>query len=204
MNTDSEFYKKRICYFARRVLIENAIMNNDMDKVELLLDHFDLNKVITLNEQSAFRFVCEKEYYKKLEDCVQIIFDQSVKNGLKALGDKRPDIFYKWCVSDKHYGIHIEYDEKNTHEDEVGRLEYIAKEACCPGRVYLVRVNGGHGGKDPVCSRIRMQNFEYYKVTDKGKGVASRVADAVKERIAWIKAGLSPDDEAGRPYKVYF
>lgn len=200
----SDFFRKRICYFARRALIEDAIMANDMQGVGRLLHHFKLDKVVTLNAQSAFRFACEKRYYTHLESCVQIIFDQPIKRGAKSLGDKRPDIFYKWCVDDKYFGIHVEYDEHTTHEDEDGRLRWIAREAGCDGTVYVIRVNGGRGMKDAVCSRVRMPSFEYYKITPSGKAVAAWVADAVVQRIRWIRAGLHPDDDANRPYKVYF
>lgn len=188
----SEFYQKRVCRFARRALIEDALMHNDIGRLESLVVHFKMDRVLTLNAQSAFRFACEKLYHPLLKDCVDIVFDGTVKDGPKVLGALRPDIFYKWCTDGVNYGIHIEYDETEAHEDDLARLNCIAKQADCLDRVYVIRVNGGDGTKNPACTRVRMEHFEYSKVTAEGERVASEVADAVKERIGWIKAGLGP------------
>lgn len=189
---DSEFYGKKICNNGRRVLIEDALMYNDIGRLKSTLDHFQMDRALTLNAQSAFRFACEKEYHRLLNDCVDIVFDGTVKNGPKVIGALRPDIFYKWCIDGVNYGIHIEYDETSSHEDVLARLKCIAEQADCFDRVYVIRVNGGHDTKNPACKRVHMQNYEYYKVTGEGMRVAKEVADAVKERIGWIKAGLGP------------
>lgn len=196
----SPFYKKRICYFGRRVLIEDALMHNDIRRLESLMDHFKMDRVLTLNAQSAFRFACEKLYHPLLKDCVDIVFDGTVANGPKVLGALRPDIFYKWCIDGVNYGIHIEYDETTNHEDDLARLKCIAEQADCLDRVYVIRVCGGEDAKNPACTRVRMENFEYFKVTGEGKKVASDVADAVKERIGWIEQGLGPCGT--RPSKI--
>lgn len=201
-DTTSAFYKKRICSFGRRVLIEDALMHNDIVKLQELLTHFDLDNVLTLNAQSAFRFACEENFFKELGDCADIVFDRPVANGPKILGAKRPDIFYKWVVDGLGYGIHIEYDESPGHEDCKDRLEWIAKDAGCDSRVYVIRVEGGHGTKNPICTRVDMENYGYYKITEEGRRVASRVSDAVVQRIKWIQEGLVPCDF--RPAKIYF
>lgn len=202
LEESSEFFGKRICYFARRALIEDAIQKNDMSELNRLMGHFDLTKVTTLNAQSAFRFECEKKYHEHLGDCVDIVFDGHVHEGPKTLWSKRPDIFYKFDVDGLNYGIQIEYDEEYGHEDDPVRLKCIEENAECEGRVYLIRVNGGHGTKDPLCTEIDRKYYKYYEVTYDGKQVASRVSDAVIDRIQWIEEGLGPDDT--RPYKVCF
>lgn len=198
----SEFYGKRICTFGRRVLIEDAIQNNDMNRLNQLMNFYELDKVTTLNAQSAFRFECEKKYHDLLGNCIDIVFDGHVHEGPKTLWSKRPDIFYKFDINGLNYGIHIEYDESSTHEDDPVRLGCIEEDAGCEGRVYLIRVNGGHDTKNPVCTRVDLANYSYYIVTCEGSKVASMVSDAVVDRIKWIEEGLGPDDT--RPYKVNF
>lgn len=193
----SEFFNKRICRFGRRVLIEDALMHNDVARVESLVTHFQMDRVLTLNAQSAFRFACESRYHELLKDCVDIVFDAPVEKGPKVIGALRPDIFYKWSINGVNYGIHIEYDETSSHEDDARRLQSIAENAECGDRVYVIRVYGGHDTKNPACTRVHMDNFEYFKVTGEGENVAVKVADAVTERIQWIKEGLGPD--ASRP-----
>lgn len=193
----STFYKKRICCFGRRVLIEDALMYNDVARVESLMTHFQMDRVLTLNAQSAFRFACESRYHELLKDCVDIVFDAPVEKGPKVIGALRPDIFYKWNINGVNYGIHLEYDETLSHEDDARRLQSIAENAECGDRVYVIRVYGGHGTKNPACRRVRMDNFEFFKVTGEGEYVAAKVADAVTGRIKWIKKGLGPD--ASRP-----
>lgn len=202
LDSDSEFFQKKVCSFARRVLIEDSLLNNDKTRTDDLLEHFKLNKVLTLNSQSAFRFACEKEYYRELLDCTDVKFDDGFHEGRKMIGSKRPDIFYKWIIDGLSFGIHIEYDEDSTHEDDDERLRIIEKDAGCEGNTYVIRVRGGHDTKDPVCKRVRTsENLEYYKVTESGKEVSRLLADKVVERIDWIRQGLSPNE--GRPGKIY-
>ncbi|CAM9095365.1 unnamed protein product [Ectocarpus sp. 12 AP-2014] len=188
----STFYNKRICCFGRRVLIEDALMHNDIDRLNSLLTHFEMSRVLTLNSQSAFRFECETKYHKLLRDCVSIVFDDTVDEGPKVLGALRPDIFYKWCIDGANYGIHIEYDETTKHEDDMVRLKRIAIQAECEDRVYVIRVNGGENTKNPLCGRVSMENYSYFRVTGEGRKVASGVADRVIERIKWIEGGVGP------------
>lgn len=164
----SDFYKQRVCSFARRALIEDALMAGNVSIVDNLLAHFKLEKVLTLNAQSAFPFACEKHYHELLKDCENIVFDDTVTPGPKITGDKRPDISYKWRVGGKDWGIHVEYDETAGHKDETERLEWIAEQAGCEGRVYLIRVPGGHGTKDAVCTRVTHEYFGFHRVTEFG------------------------------------
>ena len=198
----SEFYGKRICTFGRRVMIEDAIQKNDMNELSRLMEFYELEKVTTLNAQSAFRFECEKKYHDLLGNCVDIVFDGHVHEGPKTLWSKRPDIFYKFNVNGVNFGIHIEYDEMSAHEDDPVRLECIEENAGCEGRVYLIRVNGGHDTKNPACTRVDMANYSYYVVTHEGRQVASMVSDAVVDRIRWIEDDLGPCDS--RPARVNF
>ena len=196
----SDFFGKRICTFGRRVMIEDAIQKNDINELSRLMDFYELDKVTTLNAQSAFRFECEQKYHDLLGNCVDIVFDGHVHEGPKTLWSKRPDIFYKFVVNGVNYGIHIEYDETSGHEDDPVRLRCIEENAGCEGRVYLIRVNGGHDSKNPACTRVEMTNYSYYVVTHEGRQVASMVSDAVVDRIRWIEEGLGPGD--GRPAKI--
>lgn len=201
-NKGSGFFKKRICSFARRALIEDALMADKKSTVETLLKHFGLNEVETLNAQSAVRVECEKHYHKLLSDCNDIIFDHFVFEGCKGVGNKRPDIFYKWVVNGQGFAIHIEYDEDSDHEDDTPRLKRIAKEAGCEGRTYVIRVQGGRNTKNPLCKVVREEYYKYWKVTDAGKEVCRDVADLVKQRIGWIKQGLAPDSNRPAKYVV--
>lgn len=193
-DAESEFFEKRICSFARRYLIEVALMDNKEEEVKILLRHFGLQKVVTLNAQTAVRVECEKEYHHLLKDCDRVVFDESVNRGPKIAGNKRPDIFYKWIVNDQGFAIHIEYDETSSHEDEVSRLERIARESGCEGKTYVIRVRGGHGTTNPVCEDVNKKYFKYSAVTQWGKGVCEEVSKLVKERIGWIHEGLAPED----------
>ena len=192
---ESEFFEKRICSFARRFLIEVALMDNKEKQVKKLLRHFGLKKVVTLTAQGAFTVACEKEYYGLLDDCEQVVFDESVVGGAKILGNRRPDIFYKWEIQGKGFAIHLEYDEESSHENDVSRLERIAKEAGCEGKTYVIRVRGGHDTKDAVCKPVHEEYYKYYEVSGSGVSVCRRVAELVKERIAWIHEGLAPSSE---------
>ncbi|CAM9135556.1 unnamed protein product [Sphacelaria rigidula] len=198
----SDFFEKRICSFARRILIEDALMACKNEEVKSLLEHFGLKEVVTLTSEGAFRVECEKYYYKLLEDCSQTFFDKSVVGEAKSLGNKRPDIFYKWQVQDLGFGIHIEYDEDSNHEDDTPRLERIAKEAGCEGRTYVIRVQGGHDTHNSVCKVVQEEYYEYWEVTGAGKEVCRDVANVVKERIAWIQQGLAPDFTRPAKYVV--
>lgn len=194
-NKDSEFFGKKICSFARRVLIEVALWNNEKGQVQSLLQHFGLKEVVTLNAQSAFQIECEKHYHGLVKDCVQVVFDKSVIGQAKSLGNRRPDIFYKWEVQGKGFAIHLEYDEKSSHENDVSRLERIAEEAGCKGKTYVIRVRGGHDTKDAVCKPVHEKYYKYYEISGSGGSVCRRVAELVKERIGWIHEGLAPNSE---------
>lgn len=200
-NETSEFFGKMICTFGKRFLVEDAIQKNDMNELSRLMTFYGMNKITTLNAQSAFRFECEKKYYNLLGNCVDIVFDGHVHEGPKTLRSKRPDVFYKFNVNGVNFGVHIEYDEMSSHEDDPVRLKCIEENAGCEGRTYLIRVNGGHDTKNPACTRVDMANYSYYVVTHEGKQVASMVSDAVFDRIKWIEEGLGPDDT--RPHKIY-
>lgn len=198
----SEFFEKRICSFGRRALIEDALMDGKKSTVKTLLKHFGLKEVVTLNAQSAVRVECEKHYYKLLQHCVEVVFDAVVNGAPKIRRNKRPDIFYKWNVNNHDFAIHIEYDEDSSHEDDTPRLERIAKEAGCEGRTYVIRVQGGHDTKNPVCKVVQEEYYKYWEVTGAGKEVCRDVANVVKERIAWIQQGLAPDSTRPAKYVV--
>ena len=190
-----------ICAFAARVLMENAYMNNDNDRVRMLMEHFGRKSIMVLNQQSAFRTEIEKRYWPKLQSCCDILFDASVSAKPKSLNDFRPDIFYKWCVDGVGFGIHIEYDEGRGHEDDDTRLEWIARSAGVEGRVYVIRVRDSTS-EGNLCDRRQHGGVVYYEMNAVGRSVAGKVANAVMERIDWIQAGLGPDDAAGRRYKL--
>lgn len=131
-----------------------------------------------------------------------MVFDKSVVGGAKILGHKSPDVFYKWIINDQGFAIHLEYDETSSHEDEDSRLERIAKESGCEGRVYVIRVRGGHDTKNPVCRDVHKTHYKYSALTQSGKAVCEEVANLVKERIGWIHEGLGPGDST-RLAKVF-
>lgn len=199
---DSEFFGKKICSFARWGLIHVALMDNKTEEFEFLKRHFGVKGVVALNAQSVFRIECEKDYYDLLNDCVQVVFDESVSGEAKSLGNRRPDIFYKWIINDQGFAIHLEYDEKSSHEKAPERLEKIAKESGCEGRVYVIRVRGGHDTTNPVCKDVYETYYKYSAVTQSGKGVCREVAELVKERIGWIKEGLPPNSARPAKYSV--
>ena len=201
MAKNSEYFGKRICLFAKRVFIEDAIMSGDINKVYEYKKFFNIKEIVTLNAQSAFRIECEKHYFPILEDCVSITFDTHVREGDKVNTYKRPDIFYKWNVGDMNFAIHLEYDENSSHEDNEDRVKIIHKDAECEGTTYLIRIQGGHDTKNPLCKDVLMEDYKYAQVTEEGINTAKKVADVVKERINWIKDGLGPYGEM-RPFRV--
>lgn len=191
-----------ICAFGARYLMETAYMDNDNNRVRLLMEHFGRKSIMVLNQQSAFRTEIEKMYWRKLQSCCDVFFDESVSDKPKSLNDYRPDIFYKWRIDGVCYGVHIEYDEGYGHEDDDTRLKWIADASDAAGRVYVIRVRDRNSG-GRLCDRCQLGSVVYFKVNAEGKRVAKEVAGAVMERIDWIAAGLAPDDGAGRPGKLY-
>lgn len=195
-----ELENKRICVFAARVMVEDAIMSNNLVRMNYLKNLFKMKRLCTLNAQSAFRIECERWYNDLLEDCCNIYFDSQVKDGPKLRENKRPDIFYKWVIGDNNFAIHLEYDETSRHEDDLERINTIHKDSQCDGRTYLIRIQGGHNTINPLCKDVLTKYYKYFDVTSKGKKVAITVANLVKERIVWIKNGLKPD--CNREYRV--
>lgn len=193
----------RICAFGARALMEDALLNNDIERARMLQTHFKRKTMMVLNQQSAFRTELEKKYWKLLDTCHKIYFDETVSEKPKTTEDLRPDIFYLWKVDGTKMAIHIEYDEGKTHEDDDLRLKYIADTSGTTGNVYVIRVNATtNASKNALCTRRQMGSVVYFEVNEVGRKVASKVADAVIERIQWIEEGLGPDDS--RPAKVYF
>ena len=199
-NKTSEFFGKRICDFGRRICMEVAIMSGDPSAILKIKTHFGLDTLSTLNALTAFRIESEKHFYSLLGDCCRVMFDETPREGSKFLEDKRPDIMYMWDVESKKYAIHIEYDEKIGHEDEVGRIEWIHRMANCIGTTYVIRVQGNHGTSAAACVKVpASEDYHYFEITENGKKVARKVADEVVKRIDWIKSGLAPDSAEGRP-----
>lgn len=193
-----------ICAFAARALMEVALMENDMDLAEKLMRHFKRSSMLVLNQQSAFRVAIEKLYWNKLDTCSKVYFDDTVSDKPKTAGDLRPDIFYMWDVDGEKMAIHIEYDEgKGQHEDNEPRLRWIAEASGTLGSVYVIRIDAKSGSSAELCTRTKKGSVVYYTVNSTGKKVAAEVAEAVMQRIEWIKKGLAPDDGAQRPYKLY-
>lgn len=194
----------RICSFGARALMEDALLKNDVDRSRMLMTHFNRKTMMVLNQQSAFRTELEKSYWKLLDTCAKIYFDETVSNKPKTIEDLRPDIFYLWEINGTKMAIHIEFDEGDSgHEDDDDRLMYISDASGTTGNVYVIRVDGkATGSKDALCTRSRKGDVVFFNVNGVGREVASRVSDAVVDRIQWIEEGLGPDDT--RPYKVYF
>ena len=192
-----------ICAFGARVLMEVALMDNDIERSRKLMKHFNRSTMMVLNQQSAFRTSIESKYWGMLDNCTKVCFDEPVSGKPKTTGDLRPDIFYIWEISGEKMAIHIEYDESSDdHEDDDARLKWISEASDTVGRVYIIRVNGKSGSNEALCTRVRMGDVVFYRVNSVGKAVAQEVAEAVMQRIEWIKHGLAPDENAGRPYKV--
>lgn len=192
-----------ICAFGARVLMEDALLHNDTELSRSLMHHFGRSNLFVLNEQSAFRASIEQHYWKMLDACTRVCFDEPVTGKPKTTGDLRPDMFYLWEIDGEKMAIHIEYDEdKRQHEDDSKRLKWIAEASATLGRVYVIRIDGKTGTGGALCTMKRRGTVGYYSVNEVGQRVASQVAHAVKNRIEWIKSGLAPDDAAGREYKL--
>lgn len=194
----------RICAFGARALMEEALLNNDIERSRMLMAHFNRKTMMVLNQQSAFRTELEKIYWKMLDTCAKIYFDETVSDKPKTIQDLRPDIFYLWEINGVKMAIHIEYDEGgNGHEDDDDRLRYISDTSGTTGNVYVIRIDAkATGSSGALCTRSRKGDVVFYTVSDNGRRVASKVADAVIDRIQWIEEGLGPDST--RPAKVYF
>lgn len=193
----------RICAFGARALMENALFNNDIERSRRLMRHFGRTTMMVLNQQSAFRTELEKIYWKLLDTCAKVYFDETVSDKPKTIEDLRPDIFYLWEINGTKMAIHIEYDEGGRHEDDDDRLKYISDTSGTTGNVYVIRVDAkATGSSGALCTRTQKGSVVFFTVNEKGREVAAKVADAVIDRIQWIEEGLGPDDT--RPSKVYF
>lgn len=193
----------RICAFGARALMEDALLNDDIDRSRMLMTHFGRKTMMVLNQQSAFRTEIEKKYWWLLDTCAKVYFDESVSDKPKTIEDLRPDIFYVWKINGTKMAIHIEYDEGTGHEDDDDRLKYISETSGTIGNVYVIRVDAKvTGSRGALCTRTQKGGVVFYTVNEAGRQVALRVANAVIERIRWIKGGLGPDDT--RPAKAYF
>ena len=193
---ESEFYGRRICSFSRRIIIEQSIHDDDNEKTEKLLEHFGMKnkKITTINAQSAFFFYCEKECRDRLRNCTRE-FDNCVHGGRKAITNKRPDVFYKWVVNGKGYGIQIEYDEKSNHEDNDDRLQKIEQDSNCTGGVYIIRVYGKHDSDNPLCEKHVREFYQYYSITNYGEEIAKKVSLEIIKRIDCIQEGTFLGDK---------
>ncbi|CAM9568966.1 unnamed protein product [Ectocarpus sp. 13 AM-2016] len=117
----------RICAFGARALMEDALLNNDIERSRMLTIHFNRKTMMVLNRQSAFRTELEQNYWKLLDTCVKIYFDETVSDKPKTIEDLRPDIFSLWKIHGTKMAIHIECDEGGCgHEDHDDRLKYIS------------------------------------------------------------------------------
>jgi hypothetical protein len=193
----------RICAFGARALMEDALLNDDIERARMLQTNFKRKTMMVLNQQSAFRAELEKKYWKHLDTCIKVYFDETVTDKPKIVGDLRPDIFYLWEFDGKKMAIHIEYDEGSSHEDDDERLKYISDTSGTTGNVYVIRVDGkATGSSGALCSRSHKGSVVFFEVNELGREVACKVADAVIDRIQWIEEGLGPSDT--RPSKVYF
>jgi len=102
-----KFEGKNMCVFSCNVLVGNAYLKGDMDLFTDLIKTFDMKNIDFLNSENAFKFECEKFYYKLVQDCSKICFNSQVGDGPKLRENKRPDVFYKWVIGNKNFGIHF-------------------------------------------------------------------------------------------------
>jgi hypothetical protein len=121
----------------------------------------------------------------------------------KRIHDPRPDYFHYFADGSLQLGLHGEYDEKPDHEDNEERMDAVADASGCGvPNVYIFRVMAHHDTARAVCKRFVVnRHHTYYKLTEEGTRVVEETAEIVRQRIAWIRAGLAPNED--RPRKVY-
>jgi hypothetical protein len=192
-----------MCTFAMRFMVSAA--QTKAEKT-VLLRRFGFKRDLVLRGEHAF--------YHKLVLLVpelalsERVLDESVLSKCagkaKSFSDPRPDYLHYFADGDVQLALAGEYDERPGHEDDDDRLGVIADMCGCGAEnMYVFRVLGRHDSDRAVCVRkIRQQNA-YYKVTQEGMSVVRKTAAVVRERLEWIAQGLAPDDNAGRPRKVY-
>jgi hypothetical protein len=136
---------------------------------------------------------------KALDECVI----SAILKNKKSVKDPRPDYIFAFKHDDgRVFGLHLEYDEKDDHEDNDDRLQAIHNTVKCDGGAYVIRIMGKHGSQGAVCKRsIIRKTSTYYALTEHGREVAQQVAVLIEERLGWFYSGLAPSES--RPFKVF-
>jgi hypothetical protein len=165
-----------------------------------LMKHFGIGKktLIMSGEREVLYFVT-----KHVQELVgeHTIWDVPVPVKLgkrKRLEWKRGDML---SLFENGY-LHLEYDEYVDHEDSDERLRTIL---CDTEKAfgYVVRICEQRGTDGALCRRVVRGDFAYYEMNTDARtnNKMQRVLDVVRERLAWIKQGLEPND-IDRPWKT--
>jgi hypothetical protein len=194
---------EEMCRHAVRCYI--ATFADKPERVASLLRHFGLKKDLVLRGEHAFyHALCLAVPELRISERV---LDESILakclGKRKRIHDPRPDYFHYFSDGSLHLGLHGEYDETPGHEDNEDRLTAIADASGCGApNVYVFRVMAHHDTARAVCKRFVVnRHHTYYKLTEEGTRVVEETAEIVRQRIAWIRAGLAPNED--RPRKVY-
>jgi len=192
-----------MCRHAVRCYI--ASFADNPERVASLLRHFGLKKDLVLRGEHAFyHALCLAVPELRFSERV---LDESILSKClgkrKRIHDPRPDYFHYFSDGSLELGLHGEYDEKPDHEDNEERLAAVADASGCgTPNVYVFRVMAHHDTPRAVCKRFLLnRHYTYYKLTEEGTRVVEETAEIVRERLAWIRAGLAPNED--RPRKVY-
>ena len=125
--------------------------------------------------------------------------DKATADGTK----ERADMFVIEQESGDRIGVHYEHDEELTHEDDMARLERLARGYRCSS-VYVVRVCEQRGDKVQVPKRLRCTRKEGFGeprfgrfkrvMTPRGEVVVAKAIELLRERLQWAKAGIRGHD----------
>lgn len=167
---------------------------------------FGFKKDLVMRGERAFYYEINKLVLtlRHLEKALDESAISAILKEKKNVRHLRPDYFFvvKHEPQDgRVFGLHVEYDEHDSHEDNDDRLKAIHETVSCNGGAYVIRVMGKHGSQGAVCARrVIMKTNVYYDLTHHGRTVAQHVAEMIEERLQWIYAGLAPSET--RPFKV--
>jgi len=146
-----------MCTLSARVMVDDAMAKNNVDEFKRLMDHFKFKRHLVIRAEHAFYFAINKVApdLRELEHAIDEGVLHKFFDKPKDIKEKRPDVFYLHrSESGRHSGLHLEYDETPSHEDNDDRLNELAeKSGCFPADVYVVRVNGCHKTQKELCKR---------------------------------------------------
>jgi hypothetical protein len=166
--------------------------------------YFGFKKDLQQRGEHAFYYALVKQVPELIESerCLDESILSKTIGKTKSIHDARPDYFHFFSDGITSMAIHGEYDEGRDHEDSDSRLHGIAESAGCKDTTYVIRICGRHNEASALCTRhVYNTHYTYYELTPRGHQVLEQqVVPVFRERLGWIKQGLTPS--VSRPWKL--